>query len=74
MGADRTASLAIFTGSLTLAGVGVALLLRQEVVRRREMAAFDDVSREARREMRAAALDERVNRLEALAAAQRQER
>lgn len=73
MGADRTASLAIFTGSLTLAGVGVALLLRQDAVRRREMAAFDTEAREARREMRAAALDERVNRLEALAAAQRLE-
>jgi hypothetical protein len=72
--ADRTASLAIFTGSLTLAGVGLALLARQDAVRRRGMAEIDAAAREARREMRAAALDSRLTRLETLAAAQRQER
>lgn len=65
---DQTVALAAFTGSLSLAGIGLGLVIRSGFGRRREVAEYKASVAETRRLLRAAALEERLRRLERLAA------
>jgi len=74
MASDHSIAFAAFTGSLALAGLGLGFVIQRDATRRR--AAEDHASSvaEARRLMRAVALEDRLGRLEKLASAQREER
>jgi len=70
---SQSSILAAFTASLALAGLGLALAIRRDVLHRRADRDRAGQIADAHRVLQAAAMGERLSRLEKLAAARRAE-